>query len=50
VPEVAVSRQPSRFISVDLPEPDWPTMATHSPAWMSKETPSRARTVSPPTE
>ncbi len=29
-PEVGVSRQPSRFISVDLPEPDGPMSATYS--------------------
>ena len=28
---VGVSRQPIRFISVDLPEPDGPTIATNSP-------------------
>ena len=38
-----------RFMSVDLPEPDWPTIATHSPRAIAKETPSSARTVSPPT-
>ena len=48
VPAVGVSRQPRRFMSVDLPEPDWPTMATNSPRSMAKETPSSARTVSPP--
>ena len=49
VPEVGVSRQPSRFMSVDLPEPDWPTMATHSPRAIEKETPSSACTTSDPT-
>jgi hypothetical protein len=29
-PELGVSRQPSRFIRVDLPEPDGPMMATYS--------------------
>ena len=28
---LGVSRQPMRFISVDLPEPDGPMMATYSP-------------------
>ncbi|KAG1434079.1 hypothetical protein G6F56_014435 [Rhizopus delemar] len=36
------------FISVDLPEPDWPTMATISPAWISRFTSrSTAMTSSP---
>ena len=36
------------FISVLLPEPDWPTIATNSPLYMLSETPSEARTsVSP---
>ena len=30
-PLVGVSRQPIRFISVDLPEPDGPMIATYSP-------------------
>ena len=29
-PDVGVSRQPITFISVDLPEPDGPMMATYS--------------------
>ena len=41
---VGMSRQPSTFIMVDLPEPDWPTTATNSPFPMVRETPSRART------
>src|SRR5437868_4617794 len=36
-------------MSVDLPEPDGPMMATDSPSMMSSETPSSACTVSPPT-
>ena len=36
------------FIQVDLPEPDWPTMATNSPLLILKETWSAAFTrVSP---
>src|SRR5690349_1706084 len=36
------------LISVDLPEPDAPVIATNSPRAMSRSTPSRARTsVSP---
>ena len=34
-----MSRQPIRFISVDLPEPDGPMMATNSPGRTSKLTP-----------
>ena len=30
-PSVGTSRQPMMFMQVDLPEPDWPTMATNSP-------------------
>ena len=48
-PLVGVSSAPMRFMSVDLPEPDCPTTATHSPRRTSKETPSRARTSSSPT-
>ncbi len=33
------------FMAVDLPEPDWPTMATNSPWSMVRLTPSRAWTV-----
>ena len=42
--KVGMSRQPSTFIIVDLPEPDWPTMATNSPFSIWRDTPSRART------
>ena len=31
VPTAGTSRQPMMFMQVDLPEPDWPTMATNSP-------------------
>ena len=31
MPWVGTSRQPMMFMQVDLPEPDWPTMATNSP-------------------
>src|SRR6266571_7558474 len=39
-----VSRQPIRFISVDLPEPDGPMMATYSLRWMRRLTPRNACT------
>ena len=42
---VGTSSAPIRFIMVDLPEPDGPMMATNSPARMSSETSSSARTV-----
>src|SRR5487761_1419227 len=45
VPEVGRSRQPSRFTSVDLPEPDGPMMPSHSPRGTDRETESSARTV-----
>ena len=35
LPFVGVSRQPIRFISVDLPEPDGPMIATYSPRSIS---------------
>ena len=41
-PPVGLSRQPIRFISVDLPEPDGPMIATYSPRMISMETPRRA--------
>ena len=37
-----VSRQPIRFISVDLPDPDGPMMATYSPRSIEMFTPRRA--------
>ncbi len=36
------------FISVDLPEPDGPMMATYSFGWTSTESPRRAWTCSTP--
>jgi hypothetical protein len=41
-------RQPIRFISVDLPEPDGPMMATYSLRRIAMSTPRRACTTSPP--
>ena len=38
------SRQPMRFISVDLPEPEGPMMATYSLWRMRRLTPRRALT------
>src|SRR5450432_2966969 len=43
-----VSRQPIKFISVDLPEPDGPVIAMYSPRFTSNETPCRAWTFSEP--
>ena len=43
-----LSRQPMRFISVDLPEPDGPMMATNSFFRMVTSTPRSACTISPP--
>jgi hypothetical protein len=36
------------FINVDLPEPDWPMIATNSPLWIFSDTPSSARTTVSP--
>src|SRR5206468_2273801 len=47
-PEVGVSRQPIRFMSVDLPDPDGPITATYSLYLICRLTPCRARTTSPP--
>src|ERR1700722_3736396 len=47
-PELGVSRQPIRFISVDLPEPDGPMIATYSPLRICRSTPLSARTCSAP--
>ena len=47
-PAVGLSRQPIRFISVDLPEPEAPMTATNSFFRMSISTPRRACTISPP--
>src|SRR5665811_1900130 len=42
LPEVGLSRQPMMFISVDLPEPEEPMIATRSPASIDTETPRSA--------
>src|ERR1041384_6169770 len=47
-PAVGVSRQPNRFIKVDLPEPDGPIIATNSPRRMSQLTPRSAGTSCSP--
>ena len=47
-PCVGVSRQPMRFMSVDLPEPEGPMTATYSPGWIVKLTPRRAWISSAP--
>ena len=47
-PEVGRSRQPRRFMSVDLPEPEGPMSATISPAKMRSETPFSASTFCSP--
>src|SRR6266404_6306156 len=47
-PALGVSRQPTKFISVDLPEPDGPMMATYSPRSISSETSRNAWIVSAP--
>src|SRR5919112_2862764 len=44
---VGRSRQPTRFMNVDLPEPDGPMTATKSPSSISRETRSRATTRPP---
>ena len=44
VPDEGVSRQPIRFIKVDLPEPDGPMIATNSPRAMYRLTPFNATT------
>src|SRR5262245_10403674 len=49
MPLVGVSRQPTMFMRVDLPEPDGPMTATYSPSTMRNETPARACTSSAPT-
>ena len=48
VPEVGVSRQPSKFMSVDLPDPEGPMSATYSPRCMSRSMPLSTCTVWPP--
>jgi hypothetical protein len=47
-PAFGVSRQPTRFMNVDLPEPDGPMMATYSLRRMARSTPRSALTISPP--
>ena len=49
-PDDAVSRPPIRFSSVDLPEPDGPTMDTISPRPMDRSTFSRAVTLRLPSK
>src|SRR3990172_9130600 len=44
VPASGLSRAAMRWSSVDLPQPDGPTTATHSPAATFRSRPSRART------
>src|SRR6266403_973234 len=48
LPELGESRQPIRFISVDLPDPEGPMMATYSPLRISTSTPRSACTCSAP--
>ena len=48
LPAVGTSRQPSMFISVDLPEPDAPITATISPSDMDRLTPASAATSTLP--
>ena len=45
---MGTSRQPSRFIIVDLPEPEGPMMATYSPFRIRRSTPSSALTTLSP--
>src|SRR3954465_10193018 len=47
-PLPGVSRQPIRFISVDLPDPEGPMMATFSPASIEIDTPCSAWISSDP--
>src|SRR5579859_76605 len=46
-PEVGRSRQPIRFTRVDLPEPEGPMIAIHSPGSTLREKSSRARMTPP---
>ena len=48
-PAVGTSRQPRRFISVDLPDPETPMTATESPCSTVRSTPRRACTTASPT-
>src|ERR671919_1192454 len=43
-----VSRQPIKFINVDLPDPDGPMIAMYSPRGISNDTPCSACTDSVP--
>src|SRR5690606_35858036 len=47
-PSSGESRQPIRFISVDLPDPDGPMIATYSPFSIDRSTPRSAWISSPP--
>src|SRR5207249_1143354 len=47
-PALGVSRQPSRFMKVDFPEPDGPMTATNSPRPIVTDTPRSACTVCGP--
>ena len=44
-PLVGVSRQPTRFMSVDFPEPEGPIIATYSFLFISIETDLNALTI-----
>src|SRR5204862_7031052 len=46
-PDVGRSRQPIRFTNVDLPDPEGPMIASHSPDSTCRETLSSARITSP---
>src|SRR4029453_5360846 len=46
-PAVGPSSRPRIFMSVDLPDPEAPTIATNSPRSIRSETSASARTVSP---
>jgi hypothetical protein len=48
VPEVGLSKQPTMFMKVDLPEPDGPMMAKKSPLPIVTETPRSAFTTTSP--
>ena len=47
-PRVGTSRQPMMFISVDLPDPEAPMIATKSPRSTTSETPRSACTSTSP--
>src|SRR2546427_7825207 len=47
-PALGVSRQPTRFMSVDFPDPEGPITATYSFLRICRLTPRSARTTSPP--